>query len=119
MDLTPNKTTIKDLWHIIVLLLLVGLFLGVLTWTNILSSDAIPGWREIYDPIYLAVSGKQEILIVHGNDGLGDEATLAQLMRDPKNGVGRTVQTRHVSLLSAGNLTEYDVVIVTHAKTLS
>lgn len=118
MDLTPNKTTIKDLWHILVLVALVGLFLGVLTWTNILPSDAIPGWRDIYDPVYLAISGKQEMLIVHGNDGLGNETELARLIRDPRY-VGKTVQTRHVSLLSAGNLTEYDVVIVTHAKTLS
>lgn len=121
MDLEQTKTALSDVWHIALLIILVVFFLGVLTWANVLPPDAIPGWRSFYDPVYLMLTGKQEMLIVFGEDGLGDPTRLQEMIRAPSSngGLGKTVSARNISLISAANLTEYDVVIVTRAKTLS
>lgn len=118
MDLEKTKTALSDVWHIVFLVILVMFFLGVLTWSNVLPPDTIPGWRSFYDPVYLMFTGKQEMLIVFGDDGLGDPTRLQSLIRNPTV-LGKTVPTKNIALINAGNLTEYDVVIVTRAKTLS
>lgn len=117
-DYEKTKMVIGDVWHIVMLVLLLGVALGALTWTGMIRCQQIPGWCGIYDPIYLSMSGKREILIVHGDDGIGDYLELQKRLRDPKI-IGVQADLEHISRIGQGNLQNYDLVIVEHARTMS
>jgi len=117
-DYEKTKMVIGDVWHIVTLIVLVGVALGTITWTGIIRCQQVPGWCEVYDPIYLSMSGKKEILIVHGDDGIGNPLELQKRLRDPKI-IGVQADLEHISRIGQGNLQNYDLVIVEHARTMS
>jgi len=117
-DYEKTKMVLGDIWHIVLLIVLVGIVLGVITWVGLIRCNSLPGWCEVYDPIYLSITGKREVLIVHGDDGIGDPQLLAAKLRDPKL-VGIVADITHISRIRQGNLQSYDLVIVEKAKTMS
>lgn len=62
---------------------LVFLLLGVVTWLGIVKASTIPGWCDVYKPIEKSLTGKRDILIVFGSDGLGNETKLKEALRNP------------------------------------
>lgn len=118
VDFKQTKEIIGDTWHIVFLVLLIGLLLGSITWLGIIRCSQIPGWCSIYSPIEKWISGKRDILIVYGTDGLGDPELLQQVLRNP-NYAGVSADVRPISLISKGNLDDFQIVIVEKAKTMS
>jgi hypothetical protein len=118
MDYEKTKTAIGDLWHVVTLILLVALVLGIITWMGLIRCNQLPGWCQVYDPLYLSLTGKKEVLIVYGDDGLGNPDLLFAKLRDPKL-VGVIPYKTHISRIGQGNLQNYDLVIVEKARTMS
>ncbi|MDP6670466.1 MAG: hypothetical protein QGI60_01470 [archaeon] len=109
----------NDLMHIGVLLALLGVLLGLLTWTGVMQCNAIPGWCDVY----WGILGKPSVLIVYGDSGLGnpvgactDEGcSLQEMLANPKL-LGVHAQTLHIDRVNSGNLTPYNLVIVERAR---
>ena len=110
----------KDMSHVIVLVALIGLMLGILTWTNILPCNAVPGWCSVY----WGIMGGPKVLIVYGDSGLGnpigekcdqEECSLQALLSNPEF-VGVRADSLHISRVNLGNLKPYHLVIVERAK---
>ncbi len=100
--------------RVLILLALVFALLFVLTWTNTLKCKSIPFWCDGY----YAITGKPDVLIVYGEDGLGDPAMLAEAFRNP-NIAGVHAKELRLDSANIGNLKEYEIVIVTRARTMS
>ncbi|MBT4870947.1 MAG: hypothetical protein HON47_05210 [Candidatus Diapherotrites archaeon] len=97
----------------VVVMVLVLIF--ILMWGGILDCGEIPMGCELYE----AVLGSPRVLIVHGDEGLGDPDTLKTILQDPQ-GVGvNAVDISHISRISLGNLKRYRLVIVEKARTIS
>ena len=108
------KTGAKDLAHIGVLLLLILVVLFLLTWTGVLGCRTLPGWCDVY----YGVVGKPKILIVSGEEGLGNPDLLQTTMSDPKI-LGARAQRLSIQNTSLGNLQPYHLVIVEKSKKMS
>ncbi|MEM4598649.1 MAG: hypothetical protein QW400_03070 [Candidatus Diapherotrites archaeon] len=109
-----NTDITKLAARIFVFLLLVFVLLYILTWTNTLKCKSLPGWCGIY----YAIRGKPKVLIAVGEDGLGDPELLKTLMSNPRS-LGVRPDIRNIDMLKAGNLKEYDLVIVEKARKMS
>ncbi len=118
VDLEQVKTGISDAWHVALLIALILIMLGVLTWTGIIRCNTIPGWCAVYDPVYMNLTGKKEIAIVYGAEGMGDPVALQEMLRNPKN-LGVQAQLVPLSSIRQGNLDEFDLVIVEKARAMS
>jgi len=105
---------IKDATHIVILLALLFLLLGILTWTGVMRCNQVPAWCGIY----YAIMGEPKVLIVYSGSGLGDAFELQRAMADPQR-LGVHAQVVNASNIGLGNLKEYQLVIVTNAKKLS
>ncbi len=100
----------------IIILLLAILF--VLTWAGVLKCSSLPlgnYWCGTYD----SVMGSPRVLIVYGNEGLGEPETLRELLLSPGVVGATTVDMSHVNNISLGNLKRYKLVIVEKAKVIS
>lgn len=117
-DYEKTKMVLSDVWHVVMLVVLVVLLLGTITWMGLIRCSQLPGWCEVYDPLYLSLTGKKEILIVSGEDGLGNPQLLERKLRDPRL-VGVTAHLARLSSIGIRNLQDYDLVIVEKARTMS
>ncbi len=110
------RTISKDLYHIGLLIVLILLFAGVLSWVFGCEIIPVPSWCDIYWGIMRwAQGGMAQVLIVYGDGGLGDYKLLQQSMEDPRH-LGVRPQTLHIDRVSIGTLSQYDLVIVTEAR---
>jgi hypothetical protein len=117
------RRIISDLAHILVFLALVGILLGVLTWTGIVKCGAIPFWCDIYWGAVSFATGGPKVLIVYGDYGLGNPiggcnekgCSLRELLANPEF-VGVRADTIHIDRVNSGNLRPYHLVIVERAK---
>lgn len=97
-----------------VLLLVVILF--ILTWSGVIKCGSLsPIWCDAYD----FVLGPPNILIVYGDEGLGEPELLKTYLQDPRYVGALSVSLQHVDRVTIGNLKQYKLVIVEHARKLS
>ena len=113
-EVEKMKVGAKDAVHIAMLLLLIFVGLFILTWIGMLGCRSLPGWCDVY----YAVVGKPKILIVSGNEGLGNPELLQTTLADPKI-LGARAQKLSIQNTSLGNLQQYHLVIVEKAKKIS
>jgi hypothetical protein len=97
----------------VVILVLILLF--ILTWGGIMKCSTIPYWCDVYE----TVLGSPRVLIVHGNEGLGDPEELRLLLQDPEKAAINAVDISHIDRISSGNLKRYALVIVEKAKEMN
>jgi hypothetical protein len=113
MDPETVRKITRDVMHVVILLVLVFILLYVLTWSNVIKCKRIPFWCDVY---YM-VKGKPKVLIVYGEDGLGDPNLLRQELANPRHAGVRAAMIR-LDRVQLGNLKDYDLVIVTRARTM-
>lgn len=109
------RPLLKDAYHVGLALGMVLLILGLITWSGVISCRDIPGWCSVY----YTVKGPPRTLIVFGDEGLGNPQELARLLRDPRFTAATNISQQEVDYVSAGNLKQFDLVIVTRAKQMS
>lgn len=109
------RPVLKDAYHVGLALGMVLLILGLVTWSGVISCRDIPGWCSVY----YTVKGPPKTLIVFGNEGLGNPQELAKLLRDPRFTAATNISQQEIDYVSAGNLKQFDLVIVTRAKQMS
>lgn len=102
----------KMVLHAVILIALLFALLFALTWTSVIKCSVIPYWCELY---YSIPGVPSKILIVFGNEGMGNPQLLKQVFSDRKH-VGIVPETIHVDLLSTENLKEYNLIIVEKAR---
>ena len=101
----------NPLANFLVLLALIAVLLFVATWTGVIKCNAVPFWCDTY----YALMGKPKVLIVYGNEGLGDPELLQELLADPAF-VGVKPTMLHIDRVNLGNLKPYALIIVERAK---
>jgi hypothetical protein len=112
------QDTAKSVWRVIFLLILIGIFMGVLTWTGVVKCSVIPGWCDVYFGVFrYATGGQPRVAIVFGDDGMGDPEALGQFLSDPRI-LGVHPIMMHLENLELGNIKDFDLVIVERAKTI-
>lgn len=114
MDIAQTKDLMKTVWHVVLLIVLVIALLMIVTWIGLIKCSAVPGWCTVYEMIV----GKPRILIVYGDDGIGNPYELQKILASPKV-LGIRAEMMHIDQINAGNMKEYDLVIVEHARTMS
>src|SRR5436853_528587 len=108
------RPILKDIYHILLAVLLVLIIIGLLTWSGFISCRDIPGFCVVYHGIL----GPPRTLIVYGDEGLGDPTLLQQELRNRSGAAATNISKQHVDFISAGNLKQFELVIVTRAKTI-
>lgn len=99
--------------HILILFILLLVLLGTLVFTGILGCEIVPGGCDLY---YNFVKQRApKILLVYGEGGLGDIAKLESVLGD-RDILGKQTYTMDIEKITYGNLLDYDLVIVEHAK---
>lgn len=114
MDEAKIRQTINDSFHVLTVIILVALILGILTWSGTVRCSSIPGWC----PIYYFVVGEPNILIVYGDQGLGDPFLLQKAIQTPGH-LAKRAEMIHIKNISPGFLKNYKLVIVDRAKKMS
>lgn len=109
------RSTSKDVYHVVIAIGMVLLILGLATWSGIITCRDIPGWCDVY----YAVKGPPKTLIVFGDSGLGDPDLLADALRNPDHAHATNLSRQELDFVSAGNLKQFDLVIVTRARQMS
>ncbi|MBN1941433.1 MAG: hypothetical protein JW772_04600 [Candidatus Diapherotrites archaeon] len=115
-------------FRVIGLIVLVVVLLGVLTYTGVVKPRIIPGWCEVYWGTMGYATGGPKVLIVYGNDGLGNpvgacnepgmlQCSLKDILANPEI-IGVKADTMRLESVNLGNLRNYHLVIVEHAKTM-
>ncbi len=103
----------KTLPHVIILGVLVLVLLFILTQFGFIRCCDVPGFCTVY----YAVKGQPKMLILYGNNGIGDPEALANFMKTEMGVYPHMLET---SLFSdADALKQYDMVVVDRAKKLS
>jgi len=117
--MTDERKLASDILHIAILALLLGGLLFAALYIGVVKCGVVPGLCDVYFFILrFTEGGTPKVLIVHGNEGLGNGELLERLIED-HDVLGIPVDRQQLSLVSAGNLRDYDLVIVTQAKTIS
>ncbi len=100
----------------IITIILVFVLIFALTYTHIVPCKSIgKSWCDVY----YGIVGAPKILVVFGSDGLGNVEKLEAILND-KALFQIHPQLKHVdTILTLSYLKNYDMVIVTQAKTLS
>ncbi len=106
----------KDATHVIILIVMLSALLYLLTWTNVIRCRTLPGLCDVYWAINRG--GQPHILIVGGNEGLGDPELLKTALADP-NYIHVQSQIQDISTVNLGNLKKYDLVIVEKSRKIS
>jgi hypothetical protein len=96
-------------------LVLVLAIVYVLTFIGIVKCGDIPFWCDVYETI----GGAPRVLIVYGNEGLGNPEELRLTLQDPSIVGANAVDIAHIDTISLGNLKNYKLVIVQKARQLS
>jgi hypothetical protein len=97
------------------ILVLVIVLVFILTWSGIMNCSQIPYFCDVYE----TVLGAPRVLIIHGDEGLGNPEELRLFLQDPRKvGIG-AVDIIHIDRVSQGNLANYKLVIVEKAKKIS
>ncbi|MFH0970816.1 MAG: hypothetical protein V1776_05150 [Candidatus Diapherotrites archaeon] len=109
------RPILKDTYHIVIAIVMVLLILGLATWSGIIQCRDIPGWCDVY----YTIKGPPKTLIVFGNEGLGDPDLLASALREPNHAAATNISRQDIDFVSAGNLKQFDLVIVTRARQIS
>ncbi|MEK6973111.1 MAG: hypothetical protein AABW72_03670 [archaeon] len=116
----------KLIIKIMTVVFLASSLLFVLTWTNTFHCKSIPGWCDVYyslkNAIFygdLGIKSQPKVAIVYGEDGLGDPYALQTVISDIAKIKGQKPDMLNLKFLSLGNLKQYDLVIVDHARTIS
>jgi hypothetical protein len=109
------RPVLKDAYHVGMALGMVLLILGLITWSGVISCRDIPGWCSVY----YTVKGPPKTLIVFGDEGLGNPTELVKLLRDPRFTAATNISQQEIDFVSAGNLKQFDLVIVTRARQMS
>ncbi len=109
------RPILKDAYHVALAIGMVLLILGLLTWSGLIPCRDVPGWCSVY----YGIKGPPKTLIVFGNEGLGNPDELAQLLRDPRYTGATNISRQEIDFISAGNLIQFDLVIVTRAREMS
>ncbi len=109
------RPVIRDVYHILLAIIMVLVILGLITWSGFISCRDIPGWCSVY----YGIKGSPKTLIVYGNEGLGDPDLLRQLLRSPNLAAATSLSQQHIDFVSAGNLKQFDLVVVTRSKQMS
>ena len=97
----------------VIILILVILFFS--TFLGVVKCSAIPFWCDVYE----SVIGGPRVLIVYGNEGLGNPEELRLILQDPALVGVNAVDIAHIDTVSLGNLKNYRLVIVEKARELS
>ncbi len=116
MGLDPQTIDLVKNLALLAIFLLVALTLA--TRFGFIYCGQIPGWCDAYHVIMRLVLNRNypAVLIVYGDDGMGDPGKLHDYIRQ----VCRIyVRKAPITRVGPGNLSRYDVVVVEHAKTLS
>ncbi len=114
-DINTNIDTLAVVKNGVMLIALLLVILFILTWSGIMKCNSIPFWCDGYE----FVMGSPRVLIVHNGEGLGDPNLLEQYLKDPRIVGAESVAIQDVDTLSLGNLKNYKLVIVEHARQLS
>ncbi len=103
------------LLHVFLIALLLIAALTLATRFGFVQCGQIPYWCEGYHRIMSAVLGRTypSILILYGDEGMGDPEKLRHYLYETCH---LYVDKEHIRYLSPGNLNQYDVIIVEHAK---
>ena len=117
---SPEDARFSQIVHGAVLVVLVVALLFVATKFGLMRCDSVPLWCDLY----YSIAGAPKVLIVYGDDGLGNEQLLLNgLNEHVRLGGGGIVPITPsmvgVENIAYGNLKQFDLVIVTHAKTIS
>ncbi|MDD4250896.1 MAG: hypothetical protein PHX27_01740 [Candidatus ainarchaeum sp.] len=96
-------------------IILVLVILFFLTWSGMVRCGSIPYWCDVYE----SVMGSPRVLIVYGDEGIGDPDELKLMLMDPNKVGVNAVDSLHIDRISSGNLQKYKLVIVEHAKKMS
>lgn len=100
----------------IITIILVFILIFTLTYTHIVPCKSI---GKTWCDVYYGIVGPPKILVVYGNDGLGNAEKLDAILNN-KALFQIHPQLKHVdTILTLSYLKNYDLVIVTQAKTLS
>ncbi len=91
------------------------IILFILVWTGLMKCGTVPFLCDGYE----AIMGAPRVLIVYGDEGLGDPQALKLLMQDPATLGVNAVDLANVDQVSLGNLKSYKLVIVEHARKMS
>ena len=94
------------------MVILAVIILFLLTWSGFVKCNAIPYWCNIYE----SVMGGPRVLIVYGDDGMGDPSLLKDIMQDPQQVGVQAVDLAHIDRVSISNLKNYKLVIVDHCQ---
>ncbi len=106
------------LFHFIKIVILIFILLFILVYVGLVKCSSLPGLCFAYNSVMYFIKGNPKILLVYGDDGLGNPALLRQLLSNPQYG-GNVPDMMHISEISPGVLSKYSVVIVEKAKTIS
>ena len=71
-----------------------------------------------YGILHFSENGQPKILIVYGDEGMGNHELLQRTMENPSI-LGLHPRSVHIDTISVGNLREYDLVIVEQARKIS
>lgn len=100
----------KNVPHVIALAILIFALLIVATKSGIIRCTDL---GKSYCDVYYSLLGRPEILLIRGDDGIGDPIALARMIEDNHKVPVRILE---IDKLSAGMLKKYEVVIVEHAR---
>ncbi|MDD5162867.1 MAG: hypothetical protein PHD95_01525 [Candidatus ainarchaeum sp.] len=126
-----TEKLMKTASHAVLLVVLVLVLLGILTWTGVLRPSQVPvvgkAWCSVYWGVMGYSTGGPKVLIVYGDDGLGNpdgpceaglqQCSLKEILANPEI-LGVRADTMRLSSVNLGNLKSYSLVIVEKAKTM-
>ncbi len=106
---------IKTGMNIALLLLALAASLYLATRFGFIHCSMLPHWCGVYTKINEALYGRAypSILVLYGDEGMGDPNFVADYIRKTCR---YHVWTRRIDTVGPGNLENYDVVIVEHAR---
>jgi len=106
----PSQDLQKNLPHLIALAVLMLALLLIATKTGLVSCSSL---GNSYCDMYYSILGKPTILIIRGDDGMGQPDTLARMIEDQYQ---LPVQKLRIDQISRGNIQDYSLIIVEHSR---
>ncbi|MBI2597746.1 MAG: hypothetical protein HYW50_00960 [Candidatus Diapherotrites archaeon] len=117
--MNSTQNTSKDLYHIVILLLLIFALWFSVSWFFGCKAAPVPFGCDLFWGIFrFPEAGKAKVLIVYGDGGLGNHRLLEETLSNPVFFVARP-ESQHIDRVTLGNLRNYDLVIVEEARQMS
>ncbi len=111
-----TQDLLKELPHLIVLIVLVLVLLVVVTKFNWVHCSQIPGnWCDIYCNVVMRSHSR--VALLYGDDGIGDPTTLENIIRRVRPFT--YLEPVRLKDASYGMLKGYDLIILEHARSVS